>query len=209
MDSLQQFHFSSNGLRFHVRPIKPSDKKLFQRGFSELSERSRYLRFFTIDSKLSDYQLNYFTNVDGINHVAWGMLDETGDEPKPVGVGRFVRLKDKPETAEVAITLVDAYQRKGLGRVLFSVVNIVAARIGVKKLRFFVLKENSFFLNFLKHFDFLNQETEGRTILVDTKVIPNHKEITKNPKLESFIAIMKKTEEFILRQIPYNQEEEG
>ncbi len=35
-----------------------------------------------------------------------------------IAVGRFVRLPDEPKTAELAITVVDGYQRKGLGTIV-------------------------------------------------------------------------------------------
>ena|ERR1051325_10891545 len=75
--SLHPFHFVKEEKKFLARPILPLDKALLQKGFSELSERSRYFRFFALQYKLTDNQLKYFTEVDGMNHVAWIILDET------------------------------------------------------------------------------------------------------------------------------------
>lgn len=199
MDSISDFFFTSEGMRFHVRPVKASDKELFQHGFSQLSKRSKYLRFFTIHSELSDYQLNYFTEVDGVTHVAWGILDETGDSPKPAGVARFVKFKDEPETAEVGIIIIDAYQRKGLGHVLLSVLNMAAAQVGIQKLRYYVLRENRFFLDFLTHLGFTKWETEDDLIVVDTKVYAHHHQIPEGPDLHGFKETMKKTAAYMRR----------
>jgi len=45
------------------------------------------------------------------------IIDESGYEPIPAVTGRFVKLKDEPDTAEVAFTVVDSYQRKGVQQV--------------------------------------------------------------------------------------------
>ena len=195
MDLPSHFFISSEGFRFRVRPINPSDKVLLQKGFSKLSERSQYLRFFNLNNKLSDGQLKYFTEIDGIQHVAWGILDESGEESIPVGVGRFVKFRDEQDVAEVAISIIDSYQRKGLGRILFATLNIVAGQIGLEKFRTYVLSENSFVLNALKKFGILNQKNEGSVTIVDIKVIPNHKAIPDKTENQSFISAMKKIEE--------------
>jgi RimJ/RimL family protein N-acetyltransferase len=188
------FFFTSEGSRFRVRPIHPSDKDLLQRGFGELSERSKYLRLLQINTKLSDVQLNYFTEVDGIRHVAWGILDESGEEPKPVGIGRFVKFKDDKDLAEVAITIIDSHQGKGLGRILFATLNFIACQIGLKKLRYYVSSENRSALNSLKKFTVLNQENDGSLTILDIKAIPNHQAIPDAPQMQRFIVAMKKVE---------------
>jgi RimJ/RimL family protein N-acetyltransferase len=195
MDLPSHFFLNSEGFRFRVRPINPSDKVLLQRGFSELSERSQYLRFFNLTHKLSDVQLKFFTEVDGIQHVAWGILDESGEESIPVGVGRFVKFKEEQNVAEVAISIIDSYQRKGLGRILFATLNLIAGQMGLEKFRTYVLRENRYVLNALKKYGVLNQENEGPVTRVDIKVIPNHLAIPASIETQSFIATMKKIEE--------------
>ena len=61
MNFPSHFFFTHEDSRFRVRPISPSDKDLLQRGFSELSERSKYLRLFQINNKLTNAQLKYLT----------------------------------------------------------------------------------------------------------------------------------------------------
>ena len=205
MDYPHHFYLTSKEFRLHVRPIKPSDKELVQKGFKELSIRSKYLRFFALRNKLSDSQLKYFTEVDGFNHVAWGILDVSQEDHKPVGIGRFVKLKNEHDTAEVVITVVDSYQKKGMGRILFAVLNIVAAHVGVEKLRYSVLTENYFVLRALERFGILKQVIEGQVIIVDTKVLTNHMVNSEFPEIQSFIATMKKTKESMTTQLNDNQ----
>lgn len=189
------FFFLSKGSQFCARPIKPSDKDFMQSGFSELSKRSRYLRFFNSISELSDTQLKYLTEIDGVKHVAWGILDESGEEPIPAGLGRFVRFEDEQDVAEVAITVVDSYQRKGLGLILFATLNIIAAQTGVKTLRYSVLSQNHFAINALKQFGVLNQRNEEQATIMDIGVIPNHQAISDDPTMHRFKVAMKEVEE--------------
>lgn len=195
-DSLiRHFVFTHNAMNFRIRPIIPEDKNYLQAGFRQLSDRSKYLRFFQFNSSLSDAQLNYFTELDDEQHVALGILDETGDEAVPVAIGRFVRFTDEQDVAEVAITVVDAYQRKGLGRLLFTALNIIAGQMGITKLRYYVLRENRFVLNALKKFGVLNKTIDGYLTIVDIAVIPNHKSFPNEPEMQQFVASMKRIEE--------------
>jgi RimJ/RimL family protein N-acetyltransferase len=56
--------------------------------------------------------------VDARDHVA--LVAENPAEParRLIAVGRFVRLRDDPQAAEVAITVADDFQGRGLGSVL-------------------------------------------------------------------------------------------
>ena len=183
-----QIHFTAeDGTKLFARPICPDDKELIERGFSELSERSKYLRFFAVRSKLNREQLVFFSEVDGINHVAWGIVNESGPTHQPVGIGRLVRSEDEPETAEIAIAIVDAYQRKGMGKLLFCLLNIVAGQIGIKKLRYHVLADNQFVLNSLKRFGEIDQKRDGQVIIVETDVFTPKQIILEYPEIEDIL----------------------
>ena len=76
-----------------------------------MSEDSRYRRFFQPIHELSDSNLRFLTEVDHHDHEALMALDE--DEA--VGVARYVRSVEKPSRAEVAVSVVDDWQGKGVG----------------------------------------------------------------------------------------------
>jgi len=131
-----------DGTTLVIRPIRPEDKPLLLDGFDRLSERSRYFRFFTKLPTLSPEQLHYLTEVDQESHSAWvaGAIEdghETG-----VGVIRWIRLRDDLSTAEMAVTVVDDYQRRGIGRTLFYVAAQEALLKGVMSFFAVVLAEN-------------------------------------------------------------------
>ena len=95
----------------NVRAIEPGDKDLLVGAFDRMSEDSRYRRFFQPIHELSDTNLRFLTEVDHHDHEALVALDD--DEA--VGVARYVRSVEKPSRAEVAVSVVDDYQGKGVG----------------------------------------------------------------------------------------------
>jgi GNAT superfamily N-acetyltransferase len=96
-----------------IRPVQPEDKELFADGWQHLGPESRYRRFLSAKRSLTDGELAYFTDVDHVDHEALGARDpETGEG---VGVARYVRLDGRPEVAEAAVAVVDAWQHRGVG----------------------------------------------------------------------------------------------
>lgn len=115
-----------NGVTAEIRPLLPDDASLLEEGFVGLSESSRFARFGMGISHLSHQELAYLTDVDQINHVAWGATIAG----EAAGVARYVVLPGG-EAAEVAVTVVDRFQRIGLGTVLFRALTAVARHDGL------------------------------------------------------------------------------
>jgi GNAT superfamily N-acetyltransferase len=101
-----------------IRPVEPGDRVLLEAGFQQLSERSRYQRFFRVVERLRDEELDFFVNVDHDHHEAVGAL--TADGREGLGIARYIRLAPDSPAAEVAIVVVDSAQGKGLGRILIE-----------------------------------------------------------------------------------------
>ena len=141
-----------DGTRIYLRPIRPEDKQRLAQGYRMLSEHSRRLRFFLALPDLKEDYLEYLTHVDQKNHVAWGALDPSHPELPGVGVGRFIRLREAPDTAEVAIVVLDEWQHKGVGMVLAAVLYLRAWDVGIRVFRAYILPENEFLLNRLREF---------------------------------------------------------
>jgi GNAT superfamily N-acetyltransferase len=127
-----------------IRPIKPSDSEALQHAFEhELSSASRYLRFHAAISRLPDRMVHYLTHVDGIDHVAL-VAFECGESLPAAGVGvaRFVRVAGWPDTAELAVTVVDHAQGHGIGRLLVEALGAAAQERGIRTFNLVVLGSN-------------------------------------------------------------------
>lgn len=138
-----------DGTPIVFRLVRPDDKELFTRAFAELSDQSRYERFFTHLEKLSDKQLRYLTEVDYRDHSAWAAVVIEDGEEHGVGVGRWVRMKDDPAIAEVAVTVIDRFQGRGIGRSLLYVAAWGAREQGIDAFRAWILGENQATLRML------------------------------------------------------------
>jgi RimJ/RimL family protein N-acetyltransferase len=111
------FTLPRTGERVAFRYIRPDDKDRLALAFASLSPETRYKRFLSPKPRLTSSDLRYLTELDGVDHVA--VLAVLADDPDRIlGVGRFVRLRHQPDTAEVAVVVGDAFQGQGLGREL-------------------------------------------------------------------------------------------
>jgi RimJ/RimL family protein N-acetyltransferase len=149
-----------------LRLLQPEDKALLAAGFARLSSESRYQRFFTGKERLTEAELRYLTNVDGERHFA---ICAIGPDGQGAGVARIIRLTDEPEVAELAITVVDAMQRRGLGRILTDRLMAAAAERGVKRLRAEILAENRAMLSIVAD-KVAGRVRNGASVTVDMPV---------------------------------------
>ena len=128
--------------RLLVRPVRPDDRDLLRRGFSQLTPQSRYRRFFSPISQLSEGHLQYLTEIDYRDHVAWvGILVDQPEMP-PVAVGRWIRIEENPKAAEAAVVVVDRYQRRGIGRAVLEILAGSAMNLGVREIVVLVQADN-------------------------------------------------------------------
>lgn len=143
--------FLRDGMPVWLRPICPEDKAPLVRAFERLSARSRYQRFFSPSRELSPQMLAYLTEIDYADHFALGAfaLDEP-DSPL-VGVARFIRSRDEPHSAEIAVAVIDEYHRRGLGQALLRALAQVAAESGIRRFVGSALWENRPILRMLRN----------------------------------------------------------
>ena len=133
-----------DGRQVLLRMVRPEDRERLSRGFERLSPQSRYRRFFTSKSALSEDELRFFTETDGYDHFALGalLLNADGSEGEGIGIARFIRVNDGAGVAEVAITVIDEMQGLGVGRILLERLIEAASERDVSRLRFHLLAEN-------------------------------------------------------------------
>ena len=103
--------------------------------------------------QMSGALLDYLTSIDYEHHFAWAALSAEpgpGGRPMGVGVGRYIRLED-PQAAEMAVTVIDDWQGRGLGRVLLDALVLEALENGITRLEGDVLAENRPMQELLRH----------------------------------------------------------
>ena len=129
-----------DGSRIRIRQGHRSDRELLLQGFQRLSPESRYRRFLMAMPQLSEEMVRYLTEIDHHDHEAMIALDERTGEG--IGVARYVRNRDRPDTAEVAVTVIDDWQGRGVGTLLLEVICGRAREEGIRTFTAVLLATN-------------------------------------------------------------------
>ncbi len=122
-----------------IRELTPADRAALAFAFGRLGARSRHQRFLGIKTTLSAGELNRLTSIDHWHHealIAWSPPPRS-----PVGVARYMRCEEF-DRAELALAVVDAWQRRGVGRALLAALAARARRAGVRRFTATLLRDN-------------------------------------------------------------------
>ena len=133
-----------------LRPILSQDKAELVRAFARLSLQSRYQRFFSPLRELSPALVAYLTEIDYVDHFAFGAFAVAQREPALIGVARYIRSAEQPQSAEVAVAVIDDYHRRGLGNQLLCALASVARENGIGRFHGNALWENTPLLQLLR-----------------------------------------------------------
>lgn len=145
-----------------LRQVRPADAPALARAYANLGEQSRYRRFFTLMPELPASTLRAATEVDHDRHEALVAVPSGSSEI--VGECRFVRLADHPDTADVAVTVVDAWQNRGLGSALLRRLGERAVEIGVAFFSAEILAENRAVFAMLSGLGEVHTESNGSVV---------------------------------------------
>jgi GNAT superfamily N-acetyltransferase len=147
-----------------IRPIRDSDAVALQDAFEGLSATSRYFRFHSPLRYLSDRLAHYLTHVDGIDHVALVAIERSHRPGIGIGVARFVRDSKAPDTAEVAITVIDEAQHHGVARSLLEELGRAAQQRGIHAFTMLVLSGNHRVRRMLRQLGAVAIRSEGEVV---------------------------------------------
>ena len=132
-----------------IRQVHSADAPLLADGFTRLSDASRQMRFLTRKKELSPAELRYFTDVDHHDHEALGALDHAGG--RGVGIARYVRDAEDPHAAEIAVTIIDDWQGRGLGTELLAQLSDRARQEGIRRFTALVAADNKAMAGLLRN----------------------------------------------------------
>jgi len=139
-----------DGRPLRFGPVGRASRPLIERAIAGLSPLTSYRRFFTVRYRLSDAELDALTNLDGVDRFAVGASVRNTSGVDGVGVARFVRDRERPRVADLALLVVDAFQGMGIGHTLLARLASAALARGIDTFRGMVLLDNAPMLRLLR-----------------------------------------------------------
>lgn len=127
-----------DGGTVRIRPIVPADAPALQGFVQNMSVQSSYFRFFRVKHDLTQAELETFSAIDYHREMAFVAILEG----RLVGVGRYTGTPESPHEAEVAFTVSDDMQGRGIGTVLVFRIAAYARERGITDFKAYVLADN-------------------------------------------------------------------
>lgn len=150
-----------DGTRVCIRTIRPDDEARMREGIARMSDRSRYLRFFTGMRVPPDRVIERLVAADGHQHIAWGAI--ASDHPGEPAIGAVHAIADadgdSDRCAEFSVAVIDEFHDRGVGRLLTATILLDAAGRGYEEFQAWTLAENAGAIGFIRA---LGAELKGR-----------------------------------------------
>jgi L-amino acid N-acyltransferase YncA len=89
--------------------------------------------------------------VDHVDHEA--IVAIAASDGRGVGVARYIRDDRDPQRAEVAITVIDEWQRRGVGTALLATLSTNADANGIQQFTALVAADNTAVIGLLRRMD--------------------------------------------------------
>ena len=151
-----------------IRPVRKEDARYADAFFQWLSEETKYLRFMYLVKELTPEILAGVLTQDGLKRVALVVepaQPAAGDPTPAVAIGRYAPTED-PAVCEVAITVGDPWQGRGVGRAVLARLMALAARGGYTVMSAVALTTNSKMVGLARAFGFeIHSEPGGITTM--------------------------------------------
>ena len=146
----------ADGTHIVVRPLQPTldgERAREIEFLNSLSERTRYMRMLTPLRYLPPHMLDQFMDVDGERRMALVATVQLEGAERFIGVARYA-VTDDPTSAELGITVSDAWHHRGVASRLLRCLMEYAKSRGLQSLTGFVLPENQSMLTLARHLGF-------------------------------------------------------
>lgn len=182
-----------DGTELLLRPVLPGDSERTMQGQVWFSRETLYRRFMS-PRVPSPALMDYLAEVDYVDHFVWVMTDAEGN---PVADGRFVREDHNAAVAEIAFTVADAYQGRGIGSFLIAALSVAAQAGGVEKFSARMLADNVAMRTIMDHYGaFWERDDVGVvTTVID---VPDLRDLPLNREMANTI---KRTARQVIRAL--------
>ena len=140
-----------NGLRLLIRATEPHDDLAvaIQR---KVSPESFFYRFLQPQHFLTDKEVAPFRNCDFVSQV--GLIGLVRDNLRMAIVAGARYWITRPDEAEIAFIVADAYQKQGIGTAMLKHLCSIARQAGLKRLYALATPDNEGALRLLKKLGF-------------------------------------------------------
>ncbi|MHA1472859.1 MAG: GNAT family N-acetyltransferase, partial [Promethearchaeota archaeon] len=133
-----------------IRPIKSTDERMLQDLYYSLSEKDRYLRFFTRNRTFSHKFVQPLANIDyTTDMILVGEYFEDGEQ-KIVASAAFFKTH-KPSTVELGIVVKKNFRKSGIAKFLLNYLVRIARELNYQYFTGSILLENKPMLHFLNN----------------------------------------------------------
>ena len=139
-EHLEAHKTTRTGLRVLLRPVRITDEAMLKSFFYSLSDKSMYTRFMSARKDMPHERLQEYTVIDYTREMVILAVTEQPAE-EVVGLAEYYMDEDYL-TANVAFTVRDEFQNKGVGTELLNYIVHLARREGLHALTAEVLIEN-------------------------------------------------------------------
>jgi len=153
------------GQALRIRPIRPEDAALEIAFVDRMSERSRYMRFFSAGRGLTPAMLARLTQVDYDRELALIALSGEGESERIVGVARFAANPDGV-SCEFAVAIDDHWNGRGVATILMQRLMDAARDAGYRRMTGNVLPDNDSMLKLAARLNFERSRDEDDPALV-------------------------------------------
>src|SRR3954452_8695428 len=123
-----------------VRPLESEDRELLDAAVAKLSPQTRYLRFAAPKPRLTKADLDRLLDLD--HHDREALLAFDAGTGEGIAIARYAPVTGRPHVVEVAVTVADAFQGRGVGTALTALLVERARAEGVIALQAVTLAEN-------------------------------------------------------------------
>lgn len=139
----------ADGTVVRFRPVRPEDEPLISEAIHSSSRETLLHRFFSPIRSVPRELLRQMLALDATREKCIVGVVTTPDRTRIVCGARYVRLAT-PRTAEIAITVHDDFQHRGLGTLLLQLLTTVALHDGIGRFEADVMCSNLKMLRLLR-----------------------------------------------------------
>jgi acyl-CoA hydrolase/GNAT superfamily N-acetyltransferase len=131
-----------DGLKAHVRPIKPTDESMIRDLFYNLSDGSVYFRYFTPRKSMPHKNVREYVSIGDEEGLSVVITVGPWEDCRIIAEARYL-VDRKKEFADVSFVIDEDFQRRGLATFLLNYMMEIAEERGIKGFEADVLLSNT------------------------------------------------------------------